>query len=201
MKAALSIVMLLALGTIARGTLIFDWENDTTGISGTATAEVGSFRLETGLFPLYFLNYYMTIDGLEFGGTWETLGWEEPWPSTNEGARDATGLKGGRFMFGDLVDVTHVPSTNNDLELLISQIPGDFPFVLDGITYTGKNRRYYTPPIQGDLNNDGNVDAADAGIMFGNWTGDIPQHVPEPNAYVALTSCLAITRMLSRRRC
>ena len=34
----------------------------------------------------------------------------------------------------------------------------------------------------GDINGDGIVDAADAGIMFADWTGDTPQNVPEPSS-------------------
>lgn len=35
-----------------------------------------------------------------------------------------------------------------------------------------RGRELWTLPIQGDVNHDGSVDAADAGLLFANWTGD-----------------------------
>lgn len=55
----------------------------------------------------------------------------------------------------------------------------------------------------GDLNNDGIVDAADAGTLFSDWTGDsVPEHIiPEPmTAGVFLAGGVALLCGLRRKR-
>jgi len=51
---------------------------------------------------------------------------------------------------------------------------------------------------QGDLNLDGIVDAADAGLMFEKWTGDNATVIPETRA--ALLGVLGTVGLLLHRR-
>ena len=57
-------------------------------------------------------------------------------------------------------------------------------------------------PGIGDCNNDGIVDAADAGIMFSEWTGDAPATigVPEPSTPLLLLFGSSLLTALYRRR-
>lgn len=48
---------------------------------------------------------------------------------------------------------------------------------------------------EGDLNHDGIVDAADAGMMFEHWTGDsVPHAVPEPSSWLLVAWGLLLFR-------
>lgn len=51
-----------------------------------------------------------------------------------------------------------------------------------------------------NINRDAFVDAADAGVLFGSWTGDsAPRMVPEPNGALAVILLLAGKRAVARR--
>lgn len=53
-------------------------------------------------------------------------------------------------------------------------------------TYTRPTVVYPPTISQGDLDQDGSVDAADAARLFGNWTGDSAPSVPEPTGLLPI---------------
>lgn len=80
---------------------------------------------------------------------------------------------------------------------LAGTVPGAIhSFQIGGQELWIDNLRFeeWCPPKPGnpDLNGDGAVDGADAGILFSAWTGDgVPTHgVPEPAGLLPLATCL-----------
>ncbi len=71
--------------------------------------------------------------------------------------------------------------------------------VLEAFISQGDDRVSLSDPPQPsyDLNADGTIDAGDAGLLFGQWTGDAAPSVPEPNSAAILLVAFA---MLARFR-
>ncbi len=50
-----------------------------------------------------------------------------------------------------------------------------------------------------DLNHDGTVDAGDASLLFGDWTGDSIPSVPEPSSLAIVTLAMFLLGPTMRR--
>jgi len=97
--------------------------------------------------------------------------------------------------------VAQVASMNTaPISPIIPPLPGDVDF--DGAVDARDALMMFAdwglnPRSGADLNDDGLVDAADAGIMFANWTGDVAS-IPEPST--AYLGAMGTAWLLLRRR-
>jgi len=179
-----------ASGELATG----DWASDTADT-------IFGYTLEDS-FDIADLNNDFSVDGLDFGilaGNW----------ASTSATPEEGNINGDGFVDGADIGIMFenwTADTGPDFEALTvfydADLNGDSDVDIDDYNILEGHWAETTATAgEGNINEDGHVDAADIGIMFEQWNGGDPSAaVPEPTS-LALAALAMCGLMASRSRC